>query len=117
SETPVMCGNTLRENREGPCSPAGMAQQVVSGSLRTHADDARTWEVGRSRSTREALEQNRATGGGEGGGKGIGQRETASANHAPDSGLGERATSAAADTSSCEDRSKNAVHLADAPHL
>ncbi len=44
--------------------------QAAPGSLRTHAGDERTWEVGRPRSTWEAAEQSRETGRGGGGGKG-----------------------------------------------
>ncbi len=41
----------------------------ASGSLRTYADDGRTWEVGQTCTTDEVLEQSRAAGGGEDGGK------------------------------------------------
>ena len=58
------------------------AGRSASGSLRTHADDARTQEVGRSHSTREPLEQTRPDGCGEGGGKGIDQGESGGRNHA-----------------------------------
>src|SRR5207253_5966759 len=50
--------------------------QAASGSPRTYADDGRTREVGQPRSTREATEQRRGTGGGGGGGKGAGQGGT-----------------------------------------
>jgi len=52
-----------------------MEPRAVSGSPRTHADDERAQEVGRSRSTVEVSEQSQATtGGGGDGGKGTGQR-------------------------------------------
>ena len=46
----------------------------ASGSLRTYADDGRTWEVGQTCTTDEVLEQSRATGDGEDGGKRFGPR-------------------------------------------
>lgn len=94
SETPGMCGNTLRENREIPCSPVSVAARAVSESPRTHADDERTREVGQARSTCEVPEQRdrpatqHALCGGEprgrDGGKGLGQRESAVATQVPD---------------------------------
>ena len=83
--------------REGP--------QAASGSPRTHADDERTWEVGRLRSTGEAAEQSRGTGGGGGGGKGAGQGELARAQRAPDTEPGRRAQRARAGTSSSREGS------------
>ena len=84
SETPGMCGNTSRENRESPSPPVLMAGQAVSGSPRTYADDERTWEVGQAHSTREVSEQTRATWGGGDGGKAASQRECAKAPISPD---------------------------------
>src|SRR5215469_708275 len=72
----------------------------ASGSLRTHADDERTWEVGQADSTYEVPEQPRATGGGGDGGKRSGQREPAPAKRVPDTEPGRRAQCAGAGTSS-----------------
>jgi hypothetical protein len=49
--------------------------EAASGSLRTHADDERSWEVGQPNSTKEASEQGASCGGG--GGKEVGQGEPA----------------------------------------
>src|SRR5260370_41287263 len=54
------------------------------GSLRTYADDERTWEIGQACSTGEVPEQSRATGSGGEGGKRSGQREPATAKRVPD---------------------------------
>jgi hypothetical protein len=51
--------------------------KAASGSLRTQADDDRSWEVGQLRITEEIFEQSPAKGYGEDGGKGVGQREDA----------------------------------------
>jgi len=74
--------------------PQRMALRAVSESPRTHADDARTWEVGQARSTCEVPEQRERPAtqhascgseprGGDGG-KGPGQRESAVATQVPD---------------------------------
>src|SRR5208282_1790809 len=68
----------------------------ASGSLRTHADDERTGEVGQTCSTWEVLEQRRAAGGGGDGGKGSGQREPATAKRVPDTAPDRRAQCAGA---------------------
>ena len=52
----------------------------ASGSLRTYADDERTWEVGQTYCTGEVPEQHRATSSGGDGGKRFGQREPAQQN-------------------------------------
>src|SRR6266404_2313377 len=72
----------------------------ASGSLRTYADDERTWEVGQTYCTGEVPEQRRATGNGGDGGKGSGQREPAPAKRVPDTEPGRRAQCAGAGTSS-----------------
>src|SRR5438445_167929 len=80
--------------------PGLLLPRDTSGSLRTYADDERTWEVGQTCSTCEVSEQGRATGGGGDGGKGSGQREPASAKRVPDTEPGGRAECAGAGTSS-----------------
>src|SRR5260370_15144965 len=72
----------------------------ASGSLRTHADDERTREVGQTSSTCEVPEQGRATGGGGDGGKRSDQREPATAKRVPDTEPDGRAQCAGAGTSS-----------------
>src|ERR1700730_15148448 len=72
----------------------------ASGSLRTYADDERTWEVGQTYCTGEVSEQCRATGSGGDGGKRSGQREPAPAKCVPDTEPGGRAQCAGAGTSS-----------------
>jgi len=80
-------GQRPRARTETPCPGTGrscghprrMAPGVVSGSLRTHADDERPQEVGQVCKTDEVSEQGRASGGGGGGGKGSDQGEPASA--------------------------------------
>src|ERR1700683_4747547 len=72
----------------------------ASGSLRTHADDERTWEVGQTYGTEEVPEQRWATGGGGDGGKRPGQREPAPAKRVPDTEPGGRAQCVGAGTSS-----------------
>src|SRR5215469_17436146 len=67
SETPCTYVDTSRGNREIPRPPRAAVILDASGSLRTHADDERTWEVGQP--DREVPEQRRATGGGGDGGK------------------------------------------------
>src|SRR5713101_6018735 len=51
SETPCTYGSTSRGNREIPVRPGQKAPWAASGSLRTYADDERTWEVGQAGST------------------------------------------------------------------
>src|SRR5437899_9891809 len=51
SETPCTYADTSRGNREIPSSPRAQLPWDASGSLRTYADDGRTWEVGQPRST------------------------------------------------------------------
>ena len=79
-------GQRPRARTEAPCAGTGRSHGSpraasrlgdASGSLRTYADDERTWEVGQTRSTGEVPEQCWATGGGGDGGKGSGQREPA----------------------------------------
>src|SRR4030042_7195021 len=53
----------------------GGERRSASGSLRAHADDVRTQEVGRAHSSKEPLEQARHNGYGERGGKGTDQGE------------------------------------------
>src|SRR6266568_4269018 len=72
----------------------------ASGSLRTYADDERTWEVGQTYCTGEVPEQRRATGSGGDGGKRPGQREPAPAKRVPDTEPGRRAQCVGAGTSS-----------------
>src|SRR6516165_540830 len=71
ARTVAPCAGTGRS----PARPGPSVPRDASGSLRTHADDERTGEVGQTRSTGEVSEQRRATGGGGDGGKGSGQRE------------------------------------------
>ena len=51
--------------------------EAASGSLRTQAEDERSWEVGQLHSTEEVFEQGSSKGYGEDGGKGVGQRKSA----------------------------------------
>src|SRR5207249_2248318 len=62
----------------------------ASGSLRTHADDERTREVGRIHSTGEVPEQSQTDGSGGDGGKESDQRKPEPAKHVPDSAPGRR---------------------------
>src|SRR6516165_9770845 len=88
---PESCG-AVRKSGETPRAGTGISHvrpgtQLAwdaSGSLRTHADDERTWEVGQPYSTWEVPEQGRTTGGGGDGGKRTGQREPAPAKRVPD---------------------------------
>src|SRR5438445_2386755 len=90
--TGVPRGQRPRARTEAPRAGTGRShvrpgQQLLwdaSGSLRTYADDERTWEVGQTYSTCEVPEQCWTTGGGGDGGKGSGQREPATAKHVPD---------------------------------
>ena len=96
-------GQRPRACTETPCTGTGRSRvrptpttgQAASGSLRTHADDARMWEVGWPRSTWEVPEQRRrqparpwspgsALGGGDGG-KGASQGKSTGDPHPPDS--------------------------------
>ena len=101
-------GQRPRARTEAPRAGTGRSQvrpgqqlpRDASGSLRTYADDERTWEVGQPCSTGEVAEQRRATGGGGDGGKRAGQREPAPAKRVPDTEPGRRAQCAGAGTSS-----------------
>ncbi len=82
-----MHGNILRGNRESLGSPV---QRDASGSLKTHAEDARTQAVGWLHSTWEIPEQTwNDLGSGGNGGKATSQREDASEFHAPDTEPGQ----------------------------
>jgi len=48
SETPCTYADTSLGNREIPCSPKAAVALGRVGSLRTYADDERTWEVGQT---------------------------------------------------------------------
>src|SRR6202040_3122607 len=98
TETPRM-GTGRSQVRPGP-----QLLWDASGSLRTYADDERTWEVGQTHCTWEVLEQRRATGCGGDGGKGSGQREPATAKRVPDTEPEQRAQCAGAGTSSSRTR-------------
>jgi hypothetical protein len=50
-------------------------QEAALGSLRTHASDERTWEVGQLHTTEKIAEQRLERVSGGGGGKGVGQGE------------------------------------------
>ena len=113
ARTETLCAGTGRS-----CAyPRRMAPRVVSGSPRANADDERAQEVGQTRSTREAPEQSRATGGGGSGGKGSGQRELGRAKRASDTAPIQRAQCARASTSSSKKGKESAVHGAPASHL
>src|SRR2546425_4607697 len=62
-----------------------LRKQTASGSLRTSADDERSWEVGPIRSTGEAAEQSGPPRSGGGGGKGSGQGKPGQARQTLDS--------------------------------
>ena len=104
---PESCG-AVRKSGETPRAGTGRSHvrpgtQLAwdaSGSLRTHADDERTWEVGQPYSTWEVPEQGRTTGGGGDGGKRTGQREPAPAKRVPDTEPDRRAQCAQAGRSS-----------------
>src|ERR1700704_50418 len=94
SETPRMHGNTSHENREIPGflrrAPPMQGWWSAAGSRKTHAADARAWEVIQLRSTEEGLEQGQEAGGGETGGKAAGQAELAVERDTPDTVPGHR---------------------------
>jgi hypothetical protein len=73
----------------------GRRVESAAGSSRTHAADARAWEVRQLRSTREGPEQGSATSGGGTGGKAVGQAEPVTGHHAPDTEPGASGTSRA----------------------
>ena len=73
---------------------SGRHARSASGRRGAVADDARAGEVGQARSTAEVLEQGRAIGGGEDGGKAPGRGETGSVTHAPGTGPDRRDTAA-----------------------
>src|SRR5487761_146413 len=76
SENQGMYGSFMRENRESPCSPVSMiGGRAARGRPRPQARDERGWAETPPRSTYEAGEQGRVSGGGVGGGKGAGQGE------------------------------------------
>src|SRR6266436_8564561 len=83
----------------------------ASGSLRTHADDERTREVGQICSTCEVSEQSWATGGGGDGGKRSDQREPATAKRVPDTEPERRAQCAGAGRSSRQCRKTYGVRV------
>src|SRR4030095_8143480 len=94
---------SLHGNREICRSPRVWQHSgVASGRREAIADDARAAEVGPWRSSAEAREQARATGGGVGGAKARGQGEHGRVTHAPDSGPGWRVPA----TRPCTARSK-----------
>src|ERR1700675_1256382 len=100
-------GHRPRARTEAPCVGTGRSRVHprrnmsgdASGSPRTHADDERTREVGRTCSTCEVSEQGRATGGGGDGGKRSDQREPAPTKRVPDTEPDGRAQCAGAGTS------------------
>src|SRR5438445_4098530 len=106
--TGVPRGQRPRARTEAPRAGTGRSQVRpgqkspwdASGSLRTYADDERTWEVGQTYCTGEVPEQRRTTGNGGNGGKRFGQREPAPAKRVPDAEPGRRAECAGAGTSS-----------------
>jgi hypothetical protein len=97
------CLRTLRGRRPCACmetSYAGTGRSHVCpkprwpeaalGSLRTHASDERTWEVGQLHTTEKIAEQRFERVSGGGGGKGVGQGEPVGVKHAPDPVPGRR---------------------------
>ena len=101
SETPCTYARHLASGTgRSQVHPGPQLPWDASGSLRTYADDERTWEVGQIHCTWEVPEQCRATGGGGDGGKGSGQREPATAKRVPDTEPEGRAECAGAGTSS-----------------
>src|SRR5204862_7960310 len=93
-------------------------EQAAAGSLRTYADDERSWEVGQVRSTGEAAERRRATAGrGGGGGKGPGQGELAREQRVPDPAPGQREQRSGAGTLGCKEGQETEVHGALPPCL
>ena len=96
-QRPRACAETPRTGTgRSRVRPTPTRGQAASGSLRTHADEARTWEVGWPRSTWEVPEQRwwkparpwspgSAAGGGDGG-KGASQGKSTGVPHPPDSG-------------------------------
>src|ERR1019366_2249211 len=103
---------SLHGNREISCSTVGacMGWRPASGRRGAEADDARVGEVRLSRSSEEADEQTRATGGGIGGAKARGQREHGKAAHVPDAEPGKRATGAGLCTASSKGKEEAEVH-------
>ena len=97
------CLRTLRGQRPCACMETSYAgtgrshvcpkprwQEAALGSLRTHASDERTWEVGQLHTTEEIAEQRLERASGGGGGKGVGQGEPVGVKHAPDPVPGRR---------------------------
>src|SRR6516165_6025596 len=95
--------DAVRRSGRSHVRPGTQLAWDASGSLRTHADDERTWEVGQPYSTWEVPEQGRTTGGGGDGGKRTGQREPAPAKRVPDTEPERRAQCARAGTSSSKE--------------
>jgi hypothetical protein len=79
-----MHGNSMRENREILCLPAGRLAGRIGKAGRPYADDEPAEEVGQARSTDETTEQGQWYGCGGGGGKESGQGEGGRAKHVPD---------------------------------
>src|ERR1700693_1057161 len=117
-------GQRPRSRTGAPCTGPGRAlvwlregPEAASESSRTQADEERAREVRQPRSTGEALEQSRETGGGGGGGKGAGQRELAGRQRVPDAGPGKRVICSRAGTSGRREGPAAAVHGALSPCL
>src|SRR4030095_9486217 len=98
-----------------PFTPMAATPRGASGRRGAVADDAPTAEVGPRRSSAEAGEQARATGGGVGGAKAGGQGEHDRVAHAPDSEPGCRVPAARPCTASSKATQEGAVHSAVAP--
>src|SRR6266852_1058021 len=99
-QRPQACTETTCARTGRSCGHPRSEVWDASRSLRTYGDEERPQEVGQTRSSDEAFEQGRRAGGGEGGAKGSGQRETDEAKHEPGTGPGKRAKCAESDTSS-----------------
>ena len=118
-------GRRPRARTEAPRTGTGRSRvcprerepRTASGSRRTYADDERTREVGRPRSTGEVAEQSRGTGGGGDGGKGAGQGEPEREQRAPDAEPDQRAKRPRAGTSGSTQGQEAAVHGAPASRL
>ena len=90
----------------------------VSGSVRTYADDERTWEVGQPHSTYEVPEQRRTTGGGGWRGRGLAKGDPRTSKTRP--GLRAGATRSVRWSGYVERQERirrGPVHSASAPHL
>jgi hypothetical protein len=93
------------------------ARQTATESPRTRAGDERPWEVGRGRSTCEALERSHNRGGGEGGGKEPDRGELVQEQHVPSAVSGRRAQRSGTSATSCKEGQETEVHHASAPRL